>query len=54
MTRMVSWVFKSFGKDVTTIVGMDARGFLFGPTLATRIGAAFVPIRKKAAPILVA
>merc|ERR1719499_4364 len=47
MTRMVSWIFKSFGKDVTTIVGMDARGFLFGPTLATRIGAAFVPIRKK-------
>merc|ERR1719499_1426875 len=47
MTRMVSWIFKSFGKDVTTIVGMDARGFLFGPTLATRLGASFVPIRKK-------
>lgn len=29
------------------IVGLEARGFLFGPTLALRLGAAFVPIRKK-------
>lgn len=29
------------------IVGLEARGFLFGPTLALRLGAGFVPIRKK-------
>ncbi|KAF2006373.1 PRTase-like protein [Amniculicola lignicola CBS 123094] len=29
------------------IVGLDARGFLFGPSLALRMGAGFVPVRKK-------
>lgn len=29
------------------IVGLDARGFLFGPTLALRLGASFVPVRKQ-------
>lgn len=29
------------------IVGLDARGFLFGPSLALRLGAAFVPVRKQ-------
>ncbi|KAK9239087.1 phosphoribosyltransferase-like protein [Lipomyces kononenkoae] len=29
------------------VVGLDARGFLFGPTLALQLGAAFVPVRKK-------
>lgn len=29
------------------IVGLEARGFLFGPSLALRIGAAFVPVRKE-------
>jgi len=29
------------------IVGLDARGFLFGPSLALRLGASFVPVRKK-------
>jgi adenine phosphoribosyltransferase len=28
------------------IVGLEARGFLFGPSLALRIGASFVPVRK--------
>lgn len=28
------------------IVGLDARGFLFGPTLALRLGVGFVPVRK--------
>jgi adenine phosphoribosyltransferase len=28
------------------IVGLDARGFLFGPIIAMRLGAAFVPVRK--------
>jgi adenine phosphoribosyltransferase len=29
------------------VVGLDARGFLFGPSLALRLGAGFVPVRKK-------
>ena len=28
-------------------VGLDARGFLFGPLLALKLGVGFVPIRKK-------
>ncbi|WVR04326.1 adenine phosphoribosyltransferase [Kwoniella sp. DSM 27419] len=28
------------------IVGLDARGFLLGPIIAMRLGAAFVPVRK--------
>eukprot|EP00050_Salpingoeca_kvevrii_P018239 m.71989 g.71989 ORF g.71989 m.71989 type:complete len:187 (-) comp7975_c0_seq2:476-1036(-) len=32
---------------VDVIVGLDARGFLFGPTLAARLHCAFAPIRKK-------
>jgi adenine phosphoribosyltransferase len=29
------------------IVGLEARGFLFGPSLALKLGAGFVPIRKQ-------
>ena len=29
------------------VVGLDARGFIFGAALAYRIGAGFVPVRKK-------
>lgn len=29
------------------IVGLESRGFLFGPVLAQRLGIPFVPIRKK-------
>ena len=28
-------------------MGLDARGFLIGPLIALRLGAAFVPVRKK-------
>ena len=31
---------------VTHVVGMEARGFWFGPALAARLGAGFVPARK--------
>jgi len=32
---------------VDLVVGLDARGFLFGPLVALRLGAAFAPVRKK-------
>ncbi|KAG6331730.1 hypothetical protein ID866_7359 [Astraeus odoratus] len=38
---------KSVLKKVDVVVGLDARGFLLGPTIALRLGAAFVPVRKK-------
>ncbi|XP_039995358.1 adenine phosphoribosyltransferase [Xiphias gladius] len=34
-------------KQVDLIVGLDARGFLFGPLLAQRLGVGFVLVRKK-------
>jgi len=33
--------------DIDVIVGLESRGFLFGPTLALRLGAGFVPVRKQ-------
>ena len=35
------------GEKVDAIVGIESRGFLFGTPLAHKLGAAFVPIRKK-------
>src|SRR5881409_4253821 len=35
------------GKNIDKIVGIDARGFLFGSTLAYELGIGFVPIRKR-------
>lgn len=40
-------VVESFKNKVDVIVGLDARGFLFGPSLALAIGASFVPMRKQ-------
>lgn len=34
-------------KNITKVVGIESRGFIMGPVLATRINAGFVPIRKK-------
>ncbi len=31
---------------VDVVIGLDARGFLIGPTIAARLGCAFAPIRK--------
>ncbi len=33
--------------SVSTVVGIDARGFIFGAAAALKLGAGFVPIRKK-------
>src|SRR6184192_577075 len=35
-----------FDKGVDLIVGIEARGFIFGPALAYRLNAGFVPVRK--------
>lgn len=40
-------VTKEFSGRPDVVVGLDARGFLFGPSLALRLGAAFVPVRKR-------
>lgn len=34
-------------KGVTKVVGMEARGFIFGGAVASRLNAGFVPVRKK-------
>jgi adenine phosphoribosyltransferase len=35
------------GKKVDVVVGIESRGFIFGAPLAEKLGAAFVPVRKK-------
>ena len=35
------------GKAVDKVVGMESRGFFFAPMLAHKMGAGFVPVRKK-------
>jgi len=35
------------GGKIDVVVSLDARGFLFGPIIASRLKAAFVPVRKK-------
>lgn len=34
------------GHDVDLVLGIEARGFIFGPALAYRLNAGFVPVRK--------
>jgi adenine phosphoribosyltransferase len=33
-------------RPIDTVIGIEARGFIFGPALAYRLGAGFVPVRK--------
>jgi adenine phosphoribosyltransferase len=35
------------GVKPDVIIGLDARGFLFGPSLALRLGSSFAPVRKR-------
>ena len=32
--------------NIDTVIGIEARGFIFAPALAYRLGAGFVPVRK--------
>ena len=34
------------GRNVDVVAGIEARGFIFAPALAYRLGAGFVPVRK--------
>jgi adenine phosphoribosyltransferase len=34
------------GKDIDLVLAIEARGFIFGPALAYRLNAGFVPVRK--------
>jgi adenine phosphoribosyltransferase len=34
------------GKNIDVVLGIEARGFIFGPALAYRLNAGFVPVRK--------
>ena len=34
------------GEQVDTVIGIEARGFIFAPALAYHLGAGFVPVRK--------
>ncbi|MEM1121752.1 MAG: adenine phosphoribosyltransferase [Bacteroidota bacterium] len=35
------------GQSIDKVVGVDSRGFIFAPLLAEKLGAGFVPVRKK-------
>lgn len=35
------------GKKIDKVIGVEARGFIFGAAVAHKIGAGFVPVRKK-------
>ncbi|HLW83140.1 MAG TPA: adenine phosphoribosyltransferase [Candidatus Acidoferrales bacterium] len=37
---------KFVGKHIDIVAGIEARGFIFAPALAYRLGAGFVPVRK--------
>ena len=48
MHRLTSHtIAQSPSKKIDVVVGLDARGFLLGPIIAMRLGAAFVPVRKR-------
>jgi adenine phosphoribosyltransferase len=47
LARSVEALAEPFEKeDVTKVAGVEARGFVFGAAVATRLGAGFVPVRK--------
>ncbi len=47
LKELADEMFKMYkDKGITKVVGIESRGFIMGPILATRLGAGFVPIRK--------
>ncbi|MCD8032477.1 MAG: adenine phosphoribosyltransferase [Bacteroides sp.] len=44
LSNMLYEMYKDRG--ITKVVGVESRGFIMGPILATRLGAGFIPIRK--------
>src|ERR1019366_2114844 len=34
------------GKPIDLVLGIEARGFIFGPAIAYRLGTGFIPVRK--------
>ncbi|ORX81762.1 putative adenine phosphoribosyltransferase [Basidiobolus meristosporus CBS 931.73] len=46
ISHFVQHILATHSKKVDVVVGLDARGFLFGPLIALRLGASFVPVRK--------
>lgn len=40
-------ILETYHEKPDVVVGLDARGFLFGPSLALKLGAGFVPVRKQ-------
>ncbi|KAG4089113.1 adenine phosphoribosyltransferase [Neocallimastix lanati (nom. inval.)] len=47
INHFVNHIKQTHPEGVDAIVGLDARGFLFGPIIALRLKCKFVPIRKK-------
>jgi adenine phosphoribosyltransferase len=47
LARVIDGITQHFiNKDIDLVVGMEARGFIFGPAVAYRLNAGFIPIRK--------
>ena len=46
LTRLTALVQSSYSPLPDVVVGLDSRGFLFGPVMAMNLDAAFVPVRK--------
>jgi adenine phosphoribosyltransferase len=47
LARVIDGMTEHFiNKKVDLVVGMEARGFIFGPAVAYRLNAGFIPIRK--------
>ncbi|KAI8370833.1 adenine phosphoribosyltransferase [Choanephora cucurbitarum] len=47
ISNIVHHINSTYEEKIDAVVGLDARGFLFGPLIALRLGAAFVPVRKQ-------
>ncbi|KAI9316839.1 adenine phosphoribosyltransferase [Dichotomocladium elegans] len=45
--NIVQHINATYEEKIDAVVGLDARGFLLGPMVALRLGAAFVPVRKQ-------